>query len=158
MSERTFAPDEVNAALELAGPGELHPDPETAAELAEELAEARAIDRAAGIVEGWHRGWTHSGVESFWHDSDEKRHIVALALGVLPEGWVVHRIVRSTYMFNSREHGQEVMWVECGCNTICAKSRFWPAAVRNGHAEVACRLIAAHVELERLRARKGGEK
>lgn len=100
-------------------------------------------------------GWNWSGISvteseivAWWesHWLDEPFHIAALALGVLPEGW--------------EDNG---VWYSCTtqfgyANPDTMQVRFdnWPEAVRTGQAEIACRLIAAHVELERIKAKKGG--
>lgn len=89
-------------------------------------------------------------------DAGERRF--ALALGVLPEGWERHHASDSIFVLYSKAHDQWVITAaaEGGHVAIHSPPWYWPEAVRSGQAEIACRLMAAHVELERLRAQKGG--
>ena len=76
-----------------------------------------------------------------------------LALGVLPDGW--RKNERGSYELIR----DGVVWGAVWVNryTVWFAGDFWPEAVRSGQADIACRLLAAHVELERRRAGKGGE-
>lgn len=125
-ADRVFSADEVNAALELAG----------------------SADRFRRLESGW------SPV--YWWELGECHRIAALALGVLPEGWETHHASAAVYVLDSAKFEQWVMTVSAESGQIYAPQWYWPEAVRNGQAEIACRLLAAHVELDRLRT--GGVK
>lgn len=125
MAERTFTTEEVNAALELAG-------------------------RAGYDYQGW-------GVDDWqmvWLSKNEALHIIALVLGVLPDGWrKFERIDISTQSLYANSGGVGI--IKAG-NSMFVYAPDWPEAVRTGQAEIASRLLAARVELERIKAEKGG--
>lgn len=71
--------------------------------------------------------------------------VFRLALGSLPSGWEDNGVWYScTTQFGYANH-----------DTMQVRFDDWPGAVRSGQAEIAGRLLAAHVELER---RKVGAK
>lgn len=79
-----------------------------------------------------------------------------LAIGAPPDGW---ELVSSEgdsfeYWLHPGEERQCKGIVYRGASRDRERVEFsdWPEAVRSGQAEIACRLLAAHVELERLRA------
>lgn len=76
-----------------------------------------------------------------------------LALGVLPDGW--RKNERGSYELIR----DGVVWGAVWVNryTVWFAGDFWPEAVRSGQADIAARLLAAHVELERRRAEGGDE-
>lgn len=126
MTERIFTAEEVNAAL------------------------------------GWN--WsgisvTESEIVAWWesHWLDEPFHIAALHLGVLPEGWERHHASDSIFVLYSKAYDQWVITATAEGSHVAIHSPpwYWPEAVRSGQADIACRLMAAHVELERRRMEKG---
>lgn len=85
----------------------------------------------------------------WWTQADTADHVAALALGVLPDGWQWNPAL-------DRYEGPGDGFIPVLNPLLGPKFRDWLEAVRSGQAEIACRLLAAHVELERLRA--GGVK
>lgn len=126
-ADRVFSVEEVNAALQLAG----------------------SADRFNRLEAGL------SPV--YWWELGERHRIAALALGVLPVGWERSGVEGVLYEIPNAARGP----LDRYCDAAVSDDgdvwfEDWPEAVRSGQAEIACRLLAAHVELERLRA--GGVK
>ena len=133
MAEREFADDELIAAHDLAWGGAGWNYPSRLSHAKERLAV----------------GWAcHLTVN---------RRVFLLALGVLPEGWALHHASDAIYVLYSKEHDQWVVTATAEGSHVAIHSLpwYWPEAVRSGQADIACRLIAARVELERRRAEKG---
>lgn len=87
----------------------------------------------------------------WYHGFPDELRIFALALGILPEGWIKTSDSCSTgfaceigdlHIAVTLRHYQAGDIIECDN---------WPEAVRTGRAAEACAIMAAHVELERRR-------
>lgn len=129
MTERTFTAEEVNAALERGGSSLRYSDATNWS--------GREIRR---------KFWK-------WYECPPEFNIAALALGVLPDGWRKnergsYELIRDGVVWGAVWVNQYKVWFA---------GDFWPEAVRSGQADIAGRLMAAKVELERREAaRKGG--
>lgn len=126
--DRVFSVEEVNATLAMAGSSDQRP---------------------------CFRDLTTADIRSWWTDSNDALcwDVAAIALGVLPEGW------RKPGAVCCYEHAAAGVFVWTPSPPIHFAGKVsandWTETVRSGQYEIAGRLLAAHVELERLRAGGG---
>ena len=134
MADRTFTDEELIAAHNLAF--------DTGTD------EERLLDAREILLLG---PWRENG------DAGERRF--ALALGVLPDGWRHLDALGDSFEY-ALESGADAFAGRAyrgrSLDLPRVEFRDWPEAVRSGQADIANRLIAAHVELERRRSEKGG--